>query len=52
MCELELHVDENKSKKETGEKKFFLKFNLKVVETKCYELKWLTMLNYTSCRSN
>ena len=51
MSEVELHGEENRSKKETDEKKIF-KFNLEVNGTKGYKLKSLTRLSYTSSLSN
>ena len=45
MSEIELHGDENKSKKETDEKILFFKFNLKVVKTNSNKLKYSTRLS-------
>ena len=53
MIKIELHNDKNKRKKETDEKifefnlkVFFFLFNLKVIKTNRYKLKFFTTLSF------
>ena len=48
MSEIDLHGDENKSKKRQIKNIYFFKFDLKIIRTNSYNLKCLIRLSYTS----